>query len=175
MPIRREPDFRRVYEAEFESIVTSSEVLPDGTMLELVRNQEDPKAGLLLHWKDGRSFMAAEVRLGLDCFTPLQKDAELIQHLPVKTEPYGSTEALFHEIAEFIEEFSGLKEDEATLLSFFSFCSFFPDCVSMSPCVLLYGSSSFCRCRRRSGAFMRWVPLALLLLGLRSGLSRSLA
>jgi hypothetical protein len=141
MPIRKQADFRRAYEAEFESIVTGGEVLPDGTMLELVRNPADPKEGMLLQWKDGRSVISKEIRLEVNRFIPLQRDARLIQHLPVKAEPYGSTEALFHETVEFIEEFSGLKGDEVTLLSFFSFCSFFPDCVSMSPCVLVHGSS----------------------------------
>jgi hypothetical protein len=48
---------------------------------------------------------------------------------------------LFKEVEDFIAKFSSLGEAEAAFLTFICFSSFFADCLSTSPCLLLFGSA----------------------------------
>jgi hypothetical protein len=47
---------------------------------------------------------------------------------------------LFNGVVDFIGKYSGLPAEDTELLAFVGFASFFSDCLSMTPCLLLFGS-----------------------------------
>jgi hypothetical protein len=117
---------------------TGGAVLRDGTFLELVRNPQNGAEGLLLHRSRRDDTIAGGVSYkGCDYIT--SEGARTIRHLPSTPEPYGTTAGLFNRLAEFIAKFSGMDEEEAALLAFFSLSSFFCDCFTMAPSLLLFG------------------------------------
>jgi hypothetical protein len=118
-------------------ISTGGQVFPDGTSLELTREAEAGN-NRLLFWADGKSSTGQVVDLYGSRYAPGQ-GADLIQHLPETPAPYESTAALFDAVAAFIRKYSRLDQDNAALLTFVCLSSFFFDCISMSPCLLLFG------------------------------------
>jgi hypothetical protein len=120
------------------TIPTGSRILPDGSFLELVR---DPKTGhvLLQRWTDGPSNMSREFQYHNAPYVP-SESAGVIRHLPSIPVPYGSTKKLFSGVAQFIRKYSGLDADKADVFAFFSIASFFNDCQSLAPSLLLFGS-----------------------------------
>jgi hypothetical protein len=124
-----------------DSIATAGEVLPDGTMLELVRNPSDHTQAALLHWDTQRATISREVRLAGSHYVPIKIDSGHLRYLPSGVEKSGSVDELFHDVHAFIAKSLGLREEETFLLTAFSLATFFSDCVSTCPCILLYGPS----------------------------------
>lgn len=120
-----------------ELVPTSGEVLRDGSFLELVRDAATG-AERFLHWSGGRSKIAPEHVFEERCYVPAE-GATILRHLPSTPTPYGSTESLFKDICKFAARSLTVDDDEAALLTCFCFASFFCDCVTMSPCLLLFG------------------------------------
>ena len=120
-----------------ELISTGGEVLRDGSFLELVRDSATG-AERVLHWGGGRSKIAPEHVFEGRCYVPTE-GAAILRHLPSKPTPYGSTEILFNDICKFAARSLTVNEDEAALLASFCLASFFCDCLTMSPCLLLFG------------------------------------
>jgi hypothetical protein len=117
---------------------TGGAVLRDGTFLELVRNPQNGAEGVLLHRARRDDTIAGEVSYKGCNYMP-SDGARSIRHLPSTPEPYGTTAALFNRLVEFIAKFSGMDEEESALLAFFSLSSYFFDCFTMSPSLLLFG------------------------------------
>jgi hypothetical protein len=120
-----------------ELIPTGGEVLRDGSFLELVRNSATG-AERVLHWSRGRPKIAPEHVFEGRCYVPTQ-GAAILRHLPSKPSPYGSTESLFKDVCKFAARSLAATEEEAALLAYFCFASFFCDCLTMSPCLFLFG------------------------------------
>jgi hypothetical protein len=120
-----------------ELISTSGEVLRDGSFLELVR---DSVIGTerVLHWSREQSKIAPKHVFEKRSYVPTQ-GAAMLRHLPSKPTPCGSTEMLFNDVCKFAARSLAVNEDEAALLASFCFASFFCDCLTMSPCLLLVG------------------------------------
>jgi len=118
-------------------VPTSGEVLRDGSFLELVR---DPATGTerVLHWREGRSKIAPEHIFEGRRYVPTEGAATL-RHLPSEPTPCGSTKILFNDVCKFAARSLIVNEDQASLLASFCFASFFCDCLTMSPCLLLFG------------------------------------
>jgi hypothetical protein len=64
--------------------------------------------------------------------------AGLICHLPSRPAPYKSTSDLFAAVRDFMVAQIAADEHDADLLAFIAFSSFFCDCLSTSPCLLLF-------------------------------------
>src|SRR5271157_4736931 len=120
-----------------ELVSTSGEVLRDGSSLELVRDSATG-AELVLHWNGGRSKIAPEYVFEGRCYVPTE-GAAILRHLPSEPTPYGSTEILFNDVCKFAARSLTVNEDEAALLASFCLASFFCECLTMSPCLLLFG------------------------------------
>lgn len=120
-----------------ELIPTSGEVLRDGGFLELVRDS-GRGTGQVLHWSRGQSKIAPEHIFEGRCYVPTE-GAAILRHLPSEPTPYGSTASLFKDVCKFAARSLTINEDEAALLASFCFASFFCDCLTMSPCLLLFG------------------------------------
>lgn len=119
-----------------QAIRTAGEVLSDGRFVELVRNGTQE---CLLRWSNTQTSVASQVACGDLRYTPTPA-ARLIRHLPTKPVGYGCTEALFEATANFVENNSGMGGEEAAQLAFFAFSSWFSDCLSICPCLFLFGA-----------------------------------
>jgi hypothetical protein len=121
-------------------VPTSGEVLSDGSFLEIVRDSTTG-AERVLHWSEERCAIAPEHVFAGRSYVPTT-GAEALRHLPLRPVPYGSTESLFSHVCEFIAKSLGATEGETALLAFVCFSSYFCDCLTQSPCLLLVGDSS---------------------------------
>jgi hypothetical protein len=120
-------------------IQTTGEVWASGNLLEVLRDAVDDKRLKLLSWRDNRAQISPEVVLSGQRYVPANTARVAFRWLPSKPVPYGSTQQLFNDIRAFLQKFSGLAEETASLLTFFCLSSWFVDCVRMAPCVLVYG------------------------------------
>lgn len=120
-------------------IFTSAEVLRDSSFLELVVDPSKSEGVGLLHWSNTKSAVAREHVIN-DCHYVPMASSDVIRHLPSQPVAYGSTSALFKEIADFIAKVSSLGETERNLLTFICFSAFFSECLNTSLCLLLHGS-----------------------------------
>lgn len=120
-----------------ELVPTSGEVLRDGSFLELVRDAATG-AERVLYWRGGRSKIAPEHVFERCCYVPTE-GAAILRHLPSEPTPFGSTESLFDDVCKFAARSLNATEEEAALLASFCFASFFCDCLTMSPCLVLFG------------------------------------
>lgn len=116
-------------------IRTASQILPDGTCLEITRERGKER---LLCWADGEPLTGRVFQAYNSQYAP-SDGARLIRHLPEAPALYESTATLFDSVAAFIAKYSGLDQDNAALLTFVCLSSFFFDSVSMSLCLLLFG------------------------------------
>jgi hypothetical protein len=122
-----------------ELIPTSGEVLRDGSFLELVRDSAT-RVDRVLHWRKGRSTIALEQVFEGRHYVPTE-GAALLRHLPSRPTHYGSTESLFKDICGFAATSLAATDEDAALLAYFCIASFFCDCSTMSPCLVLCGPS----------------------------------
>ena len=124
---------------ESQSIPLSECVLPDGSLLELIRPSSENKEAALLYCHNEQCMIEAQHIIGPHRYVPTQA-ANMVRHLPTKPIPYGSTQELFRDVSEFIATSSGLRGEELELLPFICFASFFAPWLSCSPCLSLFGS-----------------------------------
>lgn len=124
---------------ESQSIPLSECVLPDGSLLELIRPSSENKGAALLYCHNDQSMIEAQHIIGPHRYVPTQA-ANMVRHLPSKPIPYGSTQELFRDVSGFIATSSGLRGEELELLPFICFASFFAPWLSCSPCLSLFGS-----------------------------------
>ena len=120
-----------------QPISTGGDILHDGSLLELVRDSATG-AQQVLHWSRGRYKIAPEQVFEGRHYVPTE-GAAILRHLPSRPIPYGSTESLFTDVCKFGVRSLAATEDEAALLAFLCLASFFCDCLTMSPCLLLSG------------------------------------
>ncbi len=125
-------------------ISTAGEVFGDGGLIELVRDSSDPTRPALLLWDGKQPTVAHQVRTHGACYIPLEVDRTIFRQLrlPGRPLPYGSTAELFNAIYQLVTISSSLTNDHAALLAYFGLSSWFPDCLTTSPCLLFRGSSS---------------------------------
>jgi hypothetical protein len=132
-------DFSRPFTPpEKELVPCAAEVLDSANMLEIIRDGGGQQARLL-YWNRQQSVTAEQFESRERRYAPTAS-AKLIQHLPSHPAPYSDTQVLFSAVAEFIEKNSGLGGQDAAQLALFAFSSFFSECLSISPCLLLFGA-----------------------------------
>jgi hypothetical protein len=139
---RNPEQIRRSSLAETIVIETGGEVLPDGTILELIQDPADRSRPALLQWSGGVWSVAREVLIGRSRYIPVEIGASFVQGLPAEPAPYTSTRDLFDDVRSLVARLSGLTDEHCTMLAHFVLASFFVDCMKMAPCLLLYGCST---------------------------------
>jgi len=150
---------------EKEPIPTAGERLPDGSIIELVRDSSDATKAALLH-HDGSSVFIGDRIYGSDnnVFVPAIADPVVLRQLrlPTKDLPYGSTPELVNKVSSILVETLELAADNAFLGAVFSVASSFSDCLLTQICLWLLGSA-----RTEAMALLRvlswfcWHPLLL--------------
>ncbi len=176
-------------ETDSKSLTTVGEVFSDGATLELVTLASSGRLALLSRGS-GRKRIAAEIKHSHQTYRPPELDAVLLRALrfPHNARSYGSARKLFSRILEIFEMHAGLSQPESALLAAWAASSWFPDCLSSPPMLLISGPEMgyaitvfrllHCVCRRplmlgdlNRTAFLALAPLGATLLVNQPGLS----
>jgi len=137
--------------------LTTSERLPDGTMLELVRVEGESR---LLIWRNNQARVAARFEFGGSVYEPMSLSPTVLEavRFPGGTAPYGSTGKLLEKILDGASYYSGLPDRELRPIPYWALSSCFPELLPALPILVVTGPSwadahSFlrllrCFCRR---------------------------
>ena len=140
-----------------DPIATAGDVLADGAIVELVRDAATGQLRLLP--RDGARAKVAPRAEHKGCgYTAPSIDPTLLRalRLPARTAPYGSTRELFTAVAGLFARY-GLPEQSAKLLAYFTFATWFADCMLLAPMLVVVGPGTeatllfrllACLCRR---------------------------
>jgi len=127
-----------------EPIPTAGERLPDGSLIELVRDSSDATKAMLLH-HDGKSAFISDRAYSSDnnVFVPAITDPVLLRQLrlPVRDLPCGPTPELVNKVSSIPVEALEVAADNAFLGAVFSVATFFSDCLLTQICLRLLGSA----------------------------------
>ncbi|MDP9263292.1 MAG: hypothetical protein M3O85_03110 [Acidobacteriota bacterium] len=117
---------------EIEPIPTAGEIFPDGSAVELIRN--DGRLDLV-GW-DGQRATPGHAEHQGRRYLPPPIDPTVFQalRLPARIEPYGSTRQLFQDVCEVFTRHKVL-EEPARLLTHFVFSTWLADCLPSAPCL----------------------------------------
>jgi hypothetical protein len=165
-------------ENQIQIIPTSGEVFSDGSFIELVASPNDGKPALLF-W-DGKSVrVAPQIEDLRHSYRPLELDVSLWQAMrfPSVAKPYGTIEEFFKRTANLFEHYIGLSVPEAAMATAWTATTWFPDCLSSPPTLVVSGPDMShvitffrllaCVCRRAlvlgeiSRSLVRSLPMAL--------------
>ncbi len=134
--------------------------LADGLSVEWVKDTADPCKIRLLIWKDGCAKIRDKIRVNGQILLPpvLSRSCAKALSLPTGITPCGSPEQVFNEIVDTIRAHVDLFDEEISLIAAFVLCTWFPECLSVAPYLLISGPTGsgkttllrilHCLCRR---------------------------
>ncbi len=139
--MRKPPRWTTTSTSERESkiIGTSGEVFADGSVIELVSatgNQLD-----VLLWQNSRKKIAPQIEHRERVYKALDLDESLRRaiRLPSSADAYGTNKKLFAQVRILFERYIGLTSPEGALLTAWVCSTWFPDCASSPPTLMLSG------------------------------------
>ena len=115
-------------------IPTASEVLPDGTILDLVREQGNGAVGFLT--QDGDLYrIVSRFEYEGKTYIPASADPSILSalRLPTRAASYTSTQELFSEIRKLLALYNDLPEQYLSQITYFIFGTWLVDRVPMAP------------------------------------------
>lgn len=118
-------------------IQTAGELFDDGHLIELVGDA----GSMWLLLSDGdRQSVASRVTHRGRSYSPLDFDRSILQALtlPTRMAPRESTRKLFDDARELFQSYD-FPEDVALRATYFSFATWFPDCLPVAPCFVVTG------------------------------------
>jgi hypothetical protein len=120
---------------------TFGDFLSDGTLIEIIRPDARQKALSLLAWKEGVLTETRRARRDGTSYVPVEPDTSILRamHIPSGVSEYGTTSSLFAEIIHVFTSRLDVSDTTATLLTHFTLCTWFADCFSMAPQMLIFG------------------------------------
>lgn len=123
---------------------TAGERLPDGTLLELVRDSSDATKAALLRRVGECVTIEHQFYTDDRSFVPVTLDPALLRQLrlPIKPQPCGPTQPLVEQISSILMQTLELTPENAFLETVFAVASFFSDCLPTRICLLLQGSAN---------------------------------
>ena len=119
---------------------TAGEILPDGTILELVRLRDE----LRLHvWRNGQSRTVACYENAGITYVPITLDSADLSAIrfPQGAIGYGSTGQLFRAILDVLEKFSGIANEDLTPAAYWLLSSWFQELLPVAPTLIVVGPS----------------------------------
>lgn len=127
-----------------QTLHTAGEFFPDGASLSLVRGPNSMRPLALLYHRDGTLKVLRRFRRRGRTYLPSQLDLALARQLrlPNKAIPTHSPVGIFNQVSSLITKYCSLSEDAIFLAASFVFCSYFPECLTISPCLLIRGGSA---------------------------------
>lgn len=128
------PDWDRI-------VRTSGEIFADGSMIELVSSATDNQLDLLF-WHKHRKIIAPQIEYRDRVYQAPDVDETLRRaiRLPKHAADYGTSKKFFAEIRILFEKYAGLTLAESSLMSAWVCSTWFADCVSSPPTLILSGS-----------------------------------
>jgi hypothetical protein len=123
-------------------IPTSSEIFSDDIALELIAEQIANGHLTFLVWDGRRAKVSPRFEHHGLIYEPCPLDPSVAHGIrfPSKKATYGSTRHLFEQIVDLIKNNFDLPVSGAQLLTFFSFSSWFADCLPTAPGLIISGS-----------------------------------
>ena len=166
------------FQAHPRVLTTVGETLADGSILELVTSTT-PGLLALLSRRAGHTRIASQLEHSGCLYKPPNLDEAIVRSIrfPHDARSYSSTRKLLCRIRELFERHAGLPQPEAALITAWAASSWFADCLSSPPTLLISGPDLdhairlfrllHCLCRRPVllGDFSRSAFLALAPLG----------
>jgi hypothetical protein len=168
--------------ADPKFVTTVGEAFADGSALELVTSASSGPL-LLLFRSSGKKKTATQIEHSHRVYQPPRLDEAMWRAIrfPHGAKPYGSTKKLLRRIRELFERYAGLPQPESALMTAWATSSWFPDCLSSPPTLLISGPDMdhavrlfrllHCLCRRpvllgdlSRSAFLALAPLGATLL-----------
>jgi hypothetical protein len=118
---------------------TTGEVFADGSSIELILDAETGRLSLLLCDGEDRT-VTPRVDYRGKVYVPAELDPSILRALtlPTKCIDYGSTDELFKGVRESLTN-HGLPTEVALPLAYFSFPTWFPECLPAAPCLVIMG------------------------------------
>jgi len=122
-------------------VTTVGETFADGSVLELLTSPSSGRLRLLFH-SAGRKKNAKQVEYSHRIYQPPNLDEAIVRAIrfPHDAKPYGSTKKLLCRIRELFERHAGLPQPESALLTAWATSSWFSDCLSSPPTLLISGA-----------------------------------
>lgn len=163
-------------------VTTVGESFADGSVLELVTSASSGRLVLLFH-SAGKQEIASQIEHSGLTYQPPDMDEGMAQAIrfPHGAKSYGSTSKLLCRLRKLFERHAGLPQPESALITAWAAGSWFPDCLSSPPTLLISGPEMddairlfrllHCVCRRpvllgdlSRSAFLALAPLGATLL-----------
>ena len=147
------------FRADPRVVRTAGETFADGSALELVTSRCSGGLVLLL-WNANRKTIAPQVEHSGRIYQPLNLDQSTCRAIrfPRNAKGYGSTGKLLCRIRDLFERYVGLAQPESMLMTAWTASSWFADCLSSPPTLLISGPDNgdaitlfrlmHCLCRR---------------------------
>lgn len=125
-------------------IETAGEVFPDGTLIELVRSEEDGGGLALLTWNGADGTVGPRAEHQGRIYIPRSCDPSLLHALPLPTHcgPFDSTAKLFAEIKELFDQYGDLPEESVSLLVAFVLSTWMVDWLPVATALALIDPSA---------------------------------
>ncbi len=123
------------------AVPTDFKVLPDGSLIELVKDPSDPAGLRLLCWKNQTATMAEQIELEGQTLVPVDLDPSLITALclPRGLHPAGDTTALFEEVTAALSLYCGLPDSSLCLCGGLVLSTWSQDRLPVAPYLWLTG------------------------------------
>ncbi len=117
---------------------TSGEIFADGSVIELVSSATDHQLDVLF-WHKHRKTIAPQIEYRDRVYQAPDLDPTLLRavHFPSDANDYGTARQLFSQIRGFFERYVGLSSPESALMTAWSCSTWFPDCVSSPPTLVI--------------------------------------
>jgi hypothetical protein len=119
---------------------TSGEIFADGSVIELVSSASDNQLDVLF-WRQHRKTIAPQIEYRDRIYLPCDLDETLrrAMRFPSNADDYGATKKFFAQIRMLFERYIGLTQPESSLMTAWVVSTWFPDCVSSPPTLMICG------------------------------------
>jgi hypothetical protein len=138
--MRPSEDQDRQNPSSIKPVLTAGEILPDGTVLEIVRVRDQT----MLHvWRNGKTRIAMQYETAGTIYEPLPLDASVLAavRLASTSAGYGSVAQLFDSILSTLTRFTGLAGEDLTAAGFWILASWFPEVLPVLPTLIVASPS----------------------------------
>ena len=121
-------------------IVTTGEVFPDGSIVELIGGDHNGNLQLML-WNGASETIGSTIEHGGVAYEPSQFPSSLLRGwtLPTKCRPHGTTRQLLAQICKLFEDYAGLPERPASLVGRCVLSSWVVEAAQIAPALVLVG------------------------------------
>ena len=140
--------------------VTAGECLPDGSLLELIRDPSNPERMTLLRWDGDRAEIADRIACGDKTYSPVTLSKSILNaiDIPSQQKDCGSLDEIFAKLVAVIDRYFSLAKRDLHLLAYFILSTWVMDALPTTVNLLISSSSAAqasqlfrllrCLCRR---------------------------